>query len=389
MSEYPIQYLNVNMVKGVDNLANKPTQATYNQIFSAPIIEDASKYYLAISRMAVSTSLIPLLVCPIVLGQPNPLLTPYQMYAYYDGNLVFNQNILFITQNLNAPSPNPPLSNQDNSNGYYNVNTIEYFLISVNITLRQLSVALYNAGASIPDPNEPTRLYYNSPFVRYNDNTNLFELVVPKEYNQYGLVPNRIQIYFNEPLNSLLGLKNGPIGRLDNIDQQIYSLMMGGEPFGGTFEYIYDDNGDQIQRLVMSGDHRAIDKWSPMAKIVITSSSIPVASEFSQPSTLYGTSVNINNKFTLPLGQKILTDFEPDFYNNPITNRNWIQYNTTGINNYRILNLLSSYKEGIRQFDLQIWWMDFNNNLYPILLGAGDSVNIKFVFVPKKMIINQ
>ena len=381
--EVPVQYLNVNMIRGVDSLNGKPAQATYNKIFSSPIVDDASKYFMAVQRMSVSTSLIPIFVCPVVVGQPDINLTPYQIYAF-DANVeVPRQGIIFYTQDSNAARPQPPIDGQDTSTGYYNVYTVQYFLNQINSALLQIAANLYTAGAPVPNPSDSP---YNAPYIRYDPITTLFEIVAPLEYDIYGNSYANVKIYFNEALQALLGLKTLGIG-LDAARPNVFQILIGGNSHGGNIELIIDDNDETITRVVVQADHRAIDKWSPLSKLVITTSSLPVFSQFTQPSVTYGASTFVSNTNSIrPLGQKILTDFEPDHYNTPITDRNWLQYNTTGINNMRLLSLSSSYGQNISQFDIQIWWQDYYGNLYPLLLGVGDSVSISFIFIPKRLI---
>ena len=50
---------------------------------------------------------------------------------------------------------------------------------------------------------------------------------------------------------------------------------------------------------------------------------------------------------------------------------------------YRLVDLNSNIP--LNKFDVQIFWSDQRNNLYPLYISYGQEVSIKFLFVKKSV----
>jgi len=368
-------YFNANLQNAIG--ANvTPIRAQFNQNMNVPIIENAKDYNLAITRFSVSTSDIPIFICLVQIGQPDYHLTPFIFTALSTSlGLSFDRTVSFNAQDSLAELPASPLIKQDFSTGYYNVYTIQFFVNLINNALRRLCEDLFTAGEPVPNPALDT---LNSVFIQYNDSTTLFEIVAPVEYDLTA-GGNKPRIYVNQALNLLLGLKLNYIGRYAAPNPNVDWLLIASQPFGGQTVTLA---GDKV-RVVTAGDHRGIDMWSPLSRILVTSSSLQTRGEFMQPNVNYGTlSIPSSNASTT----NIITDFEPDFYNNPLIDRNFIQYSVTGIANYRLIEFGNIGQSEIRNFDIQFYWVDKYGNINPLYLRTGCGLSLKLCFAPKNMI---
>ena len=99
-----------------------------------------------------------------------------------------------------------------------------------------------------------------------------------------------------------------------------------------------------------------------------------------QPETDFATIATPANVQSIN-GQKILVDFEADMFSTNDVNRDYIQFNQS-VNNSRAIGLQNS-RDDIKQLDIKCWWSDFNNNMYEVVLYAGQRFDVKIAFIPR------
>jgi hypothetical protein len=206
--------------------------------------------------------------------------------------------------------------------------------------------------------------------------------VDPAIYSNQGNLDTGVKIYLNNLLFPLLQFpfSTSQYNRPANIPDA-YQIIIPNNPWN----YLYPssrrvDNVQENKHLIVLSDHNTLGCFSPLQKIVFTSNLLSTKPENVQPETDFATQANPTTTTTIN-GQKILVDFEVDMYSTNDVNRDYIQFNQS-VNNSRQIGLQSNRGE-IKQLDVKAWWSDFNNNLYPIVLYAGQRFDIKIAFVPR------
>lgn len=401
-------------------------RAVYDETRTQNIINDASEYYMAIARFSVDASAIPLFVCPVIPNPLNPLdfnYTPYNLFfTYYDGvtNFGGNSQLIYIP-NVQTQQPNPPtVSTQDISGFYYYVYYYQTFIQMTNNAIaeafsRLVTLVPILAGTPIP-------------YVQYEASSNSVSLIVPNNplyitayntLNTYQYTPaqfpdaasvGKIIFYMNSPLYKYYSLINSysaqtpPISGFsppnfshlmivtDNKNNYYYppqnaantvatqvptSFIM--PPPVATFPVTSSVNfTDAPLWLIFPQEGNAISTWNSLSSLVFLTSALPVQVEnipyTSVPSLQNGS--QIGSASFLP----ILTDFIPDLTQ---AKDNRIQF-TYYANPYRLVQL--NWNIPIRRIDLQIFWQDKFQNLYPIYVSGNSLNSIKLVFIKKDLV---
>lgn len=117
--------------------------------------------------------------------------------------------------------------------------------------------------------------------------------------------------------------------------------------------------------------------WTPLQRIVLTTSTIPVTSQALQPATPLsaGQAVTASTNTFRP----ILTDFEPI---SGINDYLPFQYYPQGP--WRFTGMLGAQE--VRATDLQVFWIDFNGNFIPFLVPPTKTSSKLLVFVRNDII---
>ena len=172
-----------------------------------------------------------------------------------------------------------------------------------------------------------------------------------KAFSLFGSFPN----YINNTTSSF---------RQDLQDVQIDIRI------SGTNHNYPDDANRNTDTLYIetTQDFVGLYAWNPFKKIVITTGTLPVQSEFTKGSG--------------DATRKILTDFSPS---NDITDqRSVYQYFPRA--QYRLVDLLTD--SPIRQIDFKVWWEDIDGKLTLIKIPWNSELNMKFAFIKKTMFDN-
>jgi len=383
--------------------------AEFNQTFDNSLIDDPKNRDICVTRFTISSQSIPFWACPIQLKQPNPNLTPYGIQLSYKSlnsnevSLEGYEYLLWSDSRNDIPTPPPyPAGNiteQLMTNGYYFSYDKYEFIRMFNSGMSRALANLYRIFTLIyPLDNDPPptgREYFNIlgskrvepanefPFLTWNDSLNKFQMSVdPAIYSNQGNLDTGVKIYLNNLLFPLLQFpfSTNQYNRPSNIPDA-YQILIPNNPWN----YLYPssrrvDNVNENKHLIVLSDHNTLGCFSPLQKIVFTSNLLSTKPENVQPETDFATQADPSTTSTIN-GQKVLVDFEVDMFSTNDVNRDYIQFNQS-VNNSRQIGLQSNRGE-IKQLDVKAWWSDFNNNLYPIVLYAGQRFDIKIAFVPR------
>ena len=427
-------------------LATPDPQVRFNETRDTALIKDSSQYYFSIVRFTMNgpNRDLPLFIPNIQTGQADVNRTTYSVALSYQqswntnlGVISFNltPNPTFITyasetQNATlAPTPRPPLTEQDISSRYYFVYTYQHWLNLVNaalLTAHQATYAAFQAAwAAYPGLTDPFpfanfaafQARTQTPrFIFADESKPLFSIFfdsdgfgerlepfIPIPYapgvagpqtqprlrffmntNMYGLFANFPNTYWNR--TDIPGFPAAvPEGYTNEISvvNKFYSNVVdyriapytGVPPLGfvpSTFQKVY---------WVIQQDYKSVDSlWSPIQSIVFTSSLLPVQNEaVGQPNVLGTGNIGDSAPTSRSAFQPIITDIALDLAPGGADDyRQFIYYAPSA--EYRLADFAAS-KQEIRNIDIQVFWKNrLNNQLYPVDMFNLSSVSLKMMF---------
>ena len=273
----------------------------------------------------------------------------------------------------------PPAPVTINGNLYTFIYSYQEFLTILNRAL----LVCYNALKVL----DPTTLGTHSPFMTFDPTTNLFTL----QADQAAWFPNVIAgniLSFSTVLRNLFdGLSTFGVPSQAVLNDPTSFYVMRIQNVGNNaFTVTLDPQGaGPYNTFAMVSAFSTLYSWSHFEGLVFLSGTIPVQSEFlgaqfaigaSSLDTLYSSNYNSQTQGGLGTSvfQPILTDF--DAPKNPTFDKSPLQYIPQG--EYRLVDLNGTTP--LSRFDLQIYWKDRQNNLYPLLLSPYDYASIKILF---------
>lgn len=124
--------------------------------------------------------------------------------------------------------------------------------------------------------------------------------------------------------------------------------------------------------LVMKGDYANLYNWIDIQSILFVSNLVPIVDEFVPTGNLNTTTTNS----TL----QIITDFVPDIQTGTDVNSNIVFFNQ---GEYRLTNMVSDTP--MRSMNIQIYYTDRNNQLFPLYLEPFGFATCKLLFRKKSI----
>ncbi len=110
--------------------------------------------------------------------------------------------------------------------------------------------------------------------------------------------------------------------------------------------------------------------------MVFLTSTLPIQNEY-----IPATAINTSSNSGFAAYRPIITDFVPDL-NLAGDTRTRFNYFPQGP--YRLITLKSN--EPLRRIDLQVFWQDQYQNLYPLSIACNESDTIKIMFIRKSLV---
>jgi hypothetical protein len=388
----------------VSNLNNDtavlPPPLQFMETRSIPILKSTEDYDLSITRFQLSTTCLPVVRPTIQPNQTDLNLTAYVIsmaYAYDGVDYTYSQNVRFVPQNLSAGIPVAPsmtLSGlQDNSTGYYNLYSKEYFVAMINNAFSACNTGLIEVllRAGI---YPPTGAEAEPPILLFDTSTSLSTVYVPamvdsstvgyrwQTWNQgYQSTPTSgtFRLYFNSALYSLFSSlpclnSNGYINPFSGVTNtnMVHQLLIPASPnfvtlampIGGTSQY-------QCWPVVQ--EYTTVASWSPVASIVFTSTTLPVQGNLLSNPLIY---VN-NQQVGLPSSGSNFGTILTDFTSTDFKSDGSVTYIPTA--EYRRISLIGN--RPLISVDVGVFWLDkHTQQLQPFYLLAGDTLTMKLLF---------
>jgi hypothetical protein len=400
-----------------DQLGNSipQTQLTFNEIRSNPYINDPEEYYASIARFRVETTGIslPLMIPQMdtdqseVAGNESVNRLIYTVIMRY-GNNQFQQAVYFEPQNVAVVAPTS-ITTQDNSNGYYNLNSYQWFVNLVNKAFENCLAGL-NAMAVIGNNIRP-------PFLQIDPNSNILQLFGQDTYYNDSLV-NYVKVYFNESLyncfSSFQVYNNGngvlpttgltireafqavvppavPASVITTTSKARYQLRFYyntprntlnsftvndvNTPYNNTLPLA---NSYPYNAITMFQEYVSLASLCPVQSILFTSSLLPISPSLTGKPSIFNSNpslVSSGNNANIVLQ---ITDLE-------LLNEKGNEYKPVVLYSpspeYRLVDMFGNAP--LHQIDIQVYWKDRFGNTYPLILTPSATASIKILFRKK------
>jgi hypothetical protein len=352
-------YYNVVIVNNINNETFAPIPATFVENRTNAVIDKPSDYYLSVIRFYCPGNDIPTTVLPIK-SFPNtdPNITELAVVLSYNGINSDPINVIYFSQTQRYAVP-PPLS-ITNPNAsvipYYYIYNYQHVLDMANIALAS---ALTNLQAK---PGTGAIAAATPPFFTYDAVTELLTLNATAAFYDTSALALPIKIFGNTPFISFFDA-------FPFLDVNTFLFA----PSLDTYQFLIKDTGNNTTAGVIHylQEYVIVGLWNVFKTLVFTTGTIPIEAELIP--SLDGSGNTI--------GRRILTDFDPLVNSEPGQASSILQYYPQGP--YRLINLVSNTP--LIKFDINIYWQDKKQNLYPLNILYNDSVSIKFLFVKKNV----
>lgn len=410
-----IIYYNINMTGNPNEIT---TPANFYEERTQPILENPSDYYMSVIRFSLDGSLIPIFICPIIYNtlDPNDInLTPF-IVTLRTATASYSQNVRYVPENNRTPLPVPPsdplgptpIRGQDLTSSYYYIYTYTRFIAMVNQAIQIAFNNLTNAEPAFAGSFAPsftfdsaTRLItlhvtavdgINTPFITpFNPMNNMTCANIPPNYNQNNpstiplgcTLPQQFSFIENEPIQV------PPANKIYlYMNESLFSYFDALE----TFTYADDPIKSQLficRQFINNLDtatnsyfytqqYNISSTWNSLGSIVFTTSHLPVQVEYIPSSSIVSVNGTSNANF-----KPILTDFVPNLEETGSTRSRFIYYPS---GQFRLIDLHSQIP--LRKIDLQMFWQDQYQNLYPLYISYNESNSVKLMFIKKSMANN-
>ena len=317
------------------NNTNGDLPAQYQEVRTAPIVDRASDFLLAVTRFNVPVSHIPIL--------------QFQDQTYIV-SLMYN-NTTYSTTLTYVPSGT--LSTFTTSPFYGSVYYVQQFLQSFNNGISSCLNTLTTAAS----------ITVSTPFMSYDPTDGLFTFHAQASYFGLTTATNPIKVFFNIPLYQLFITFNFFFDTyVSPLNTQLLVQDNGINTINGTINL--------LQEAVSLGE------WNQVQSLVFISTGLPTQPEL-VGSAQGASSANVQIKF--------LADFEIPVQNSSsgfssLANLAY-QYNPT---QYRWISLRGDTP--LYAVDFQVYWLSKNGTLTLLQFEPNTTFTIKLVFRRKTLL---
>lgn len=321
-------YYNVNIY----NSTRGDIPAIYQEVRTAPILDRASDWELAVDRFTVPVDHLPIF-----------------MFSTGTYNLTLNYaNTDFTTTLTFFPSALPP----NNNNGF--IYYVQQFLSSINVAFQTSLATLTTANPSVVT---------TAPLMIYNPVTALFTLQAPATY--YGLTSTSspITVWFNTALYRMFETLQAYYNDFTPLSKNFQIVI---QDFG------YNNSGGTISMTV---DSPCIGVWNTLQSLIFLSTGLPTQPELIG-SNEGGSSANLQLKY--------LADFEIPVQNttafSAVANIVY-QYNPV---QYRWIDLKGDAP--LYAVDLQCYYQLIDGTQSLLQIESGRAFTVKLIFRRKTVL---
>ncbi len=334
-------YIDIDINYDPSNITTEAsTPSNYKSTKTESIIRNPSEYHLTVDRFVIPGYLLPSMIF-------NPI-HPGTVVLEWSGAPGVHSTVDLVYTPHNTLQPW--------QEGYYYLYDFQHWADMVNTALATAHAGL--AGA--PGPSLP-------PYIVWDTDAQKFIFYGQKAY--YDMSGAHIKVFFNTPIYKLLPFMP-------------YADDYANLPAPGVHGYYqllfkdYKNNTESISAvdyLAIKQQANGASYWQPVKGLIFISNTIPVKNTY--------TSLNSNNpqnSNSNSLG--ILIDFKIDA-SSALDQRKTLIY-VPG-QNIRKLDLYG--QTPLKTLDIGVYWTDLDGELHPLRIPSFESVNIKLLFIKKKI----
>jgi len=363
-----------------------PTPFYFNEQRSNPIIMNPEDYMLSIIRFTVDSGTLPVFIPSIVPNSGNKDLTIYTTTISWQG--VFGEyksqaSVIWSPQDTSALVPVAPSNSstkvQDNSTGYYNCYSYQYFCYLVLVALREafadMKAQALIVGEVLPS-NQP-------PIINWDSTSNravIYADTLGYDINKLDTPNQPIRIYFNAPLYALFSSFPARYMGYNVLLGQNYALLIANVGATNLQTIIPEAPSIVVQydAIVFNQEWSTTSSWTPITALVFTSNTLPVQpSQVSQP-LVYNNGVLTNGGGNNGAISNIITDITSD---SGLYAPNLVYVPQA---QYRYITLYGN--QPLSNLDISIYYRLKTGELIPFRLQSGGCVTMKMIFTKKSLI---
>lgn len=356
------------VISNLNNTNSRPPYAYYNENRNSPLVYDPYKYDLIVARWQLDTNYLPIFIPLIQSSSNDPNLTIYSITLEYSGVTGNPAYVSFAPQNLVASVPLAPLYTtnqlQDNSQGYYDIYTYQYWIYLVNVCFQQA----YNNLDTAYAPALPSLF---APIMTWDTQNNIG--IINADIAGYGA--GGITIYFNQALSQLFSSFPFTINSFSDAYNRNFQLQINSFSIANQADYPSFGTAD-FTAYQLFQEFSTISAWNPVLSIVLVSNTLPIVPNNEGVPSLIVNGIYQQQSGNNNIQSQVITDFVADGVYKPI-----ITYIPSG--EYRRLSLVGD--KPINNIDITVMYKDRLGRLNPVLLPAGCSASIKFLFEKKEI----
>ncbi len=363
-------YVNVRI--NHDNSTTDISRATYDVTKNIPIVLRPEDYYLAVVDFTIPFTTIPLTIAKIRFNDPA---YPNNVNIM-DAAIVINAPGLSVTVPLiYIPSSNlPPVYQTDPRR---QIITAYHYIYSYTALLNMFNVALLTAWNDQVNFQPPDTMGPEPPYFLLDPDSQLISLIV----NDAIVTDPEIRIGINDAALNYLQAFNffyqqgAPPGLQTDIF--FFNFYQQGNVCNlyGQYLDIFDPDVNVTDYYwKYTQEYQALDLWSDLRKIFITTDNIPIRAEEKAVNLPNGTQTG--QVAYIP----VLFDYTPPF-NNSASSRTLSYY--VPQSQYRLVDVLGT--EPITKVSVAIYWQDTLGDAYPLYIQIYQAINIKLGFFKKSL----
>jgi len=318
-----------------------------------PIVANPGNYRLAVERLRVQTSTIPLYIVKPRADQAD--VDELDMSISLQDNLgnVVTEYIHWVPEFLTATPPS--VVDIEQNRKYYHGYSVSHLvrLVNTSIATAMTGLIVLNPGlAGTP-----------SPFFEYDASALRLRLYAPESTFNQATAPT-ITLWSNQAFNEFFSFFDTDIDETAPVltyNYNIYPTPTGSNvvPVAGTdYIKVEQEYGNFLQL------------WNPCQSIVITTTNLPIVAE--STSALY-----VGESETLNTTEQVITDVSPSLSDGTEL-RTDLTYSPSIL---RWVEMQGAAPLTTLQF--QVYWRDYRGNLIPLELPYNGSASIKICFRTK------
>jgi hypothetical protein len=366
------------------SLTQAPNPFYFNEQRSNPIIMNPEDYYLSIIRFTVDSGTLPVFIPSIVPNSSSLNQTIYTTTISWEGlNGTYSSQVSVIwdPQDRAASIPSIPSQNalkvQDNSTGYYNCYSYQYFCYLVLVALREafqnMRTDALNAGETLPSNNPP--------IINWDSTANRAVLYVDEAGYDINMLDGAVQpirIYFNAPLYGLFSSFPARYFGFNVTNGENYALLPANVGSTNLITILPEAPATQYTAIIFNQEWSTTASWTPITALVFTSNTLPVQpSQVSQP-LVYNNGVLVNSGGNNGAVSNVITDIVSDtgLYAPNLVYLPQAQY--------RYITLYGN--QPLSNLDISIYYRLKTGELIPFRLQSGGCVTMKLAFIKRSSI---